>query len=174
MHSATQWLLVFAPFIVFAVVFAIGFFGIFSFARSLKLNFPNGVHNLSNKEVHLRTALGSVDVHPSASLDPRLANILIYPGAAPLEPGVSQYESEFHVMNREVKAITAQYWTTTPEQIVREFYQRELPEWQVNQKREFIKEADGYTQAVAVHAVGDRTIIDTAIRVLAMAGTTRS
>lgn len=160
MDHATQWLLVMAPFLIFATGFLIVFLGVRAAVRSMRDSLTNTVNA---KEIHLRTQWGSLDVHPAGGLDPRLAKIMMYPGAAPLESGVASYDAELHLMNREIKESTARYWTSTPEQIVWEFYQRELPDWQQKPGRKLVKEADGLLQGIQVHTVGDRTIIEIGI-----------
>jgi hypothetical protein len=168
MNSATQWLFVLAPFLIFAAVFAFGLLGLHALVGKLRDSITS---TANTKEIHLRSPWGSLDVHPNASLDPRLAKILMYPGAAPLEPGVSEYDAEVHLLNQEFKGMAARYWTSAPEQIVWEFYHRELPDWKVSQGRELLKAADGWTQAIVIHASGDRTIIETSIRVHKQAAT---
>src|SRR5438270_1908220 len=131
MDQATQWLFVLGPFLIFAAVLAIGFLLIHTLVRKLRDNLTSAVNGVVNgKELHLRSPWGSLDVHPSNGLDPRLAKIMMYPGAAPLDSGASSFDAEVHLLNREIKETTARYWTSTPEQIVWEFYQRELPDWQ--------------------------------------------
>src|SRR5207248_6388414 len=124
---ATQWLFMFAPFLIFAAVFSLVFLGVHSAVRKMRDSITGA---MNGKEVHLRSPWGSLDVHAAGSLDPRLAKIMMYPGAAPVDSGVSSYEAELHLPNNDIKEITARYWTSTPEQIVWEFYQRELPDWQ--------------------------------------------
>ncbi|HZQ70158.1 MAG TPA: hypothetical protein VFA68_16650 [Terriglobales bacterium] len=166
MDSASQWFVLLLPFLIFIAGFAVLFFGIHRFIGRLQKNLVNGI---SSKEIHLRSPWGTLDVHRDTALDPRLARILMYPGAAPLESGVAQYDAELHLLNREFKGATAQYWTSTPEQIVCEFYQRELPDWQRKSEREFVKQSDGYLQGVKVQTSGDRTIIEIGIRTCSLA-----
>jgi len=160
MDHATQWLFFLAPFLIFATVFLVAFLGIRASVNRMRDSLTSAVNS---KELHLRTRWGTVDVHPATSPDPRLAKIMIYPGAAPLESETSSYEAELHLLNREIKQASTKYWTSTPEQIVWEFYQRELPDWQQEPGRKLVKEADGCRQGIQVQTVGDRTIIEIAI-----------
>lgn len=166
MQNAIQWLFILAPLLMFAAVMGFGFLVIHRFVDSLREKLTG---TLTRKEIHLQSSWGSIDVHPGTAVDPRLAKILLYPGAAPMQPGVPEYEAELRLLNHHFKGITAQYWTSTPEQIVWEFYQRELPDWQVVKGRELTKDAGDHIQAIAIRSSGDRTIIEIAIRVRAEA-----
>lgn len=160
MNNATQWLFFLAPFLIFATVFLVAFLGIRTIVNRMR---DSLISTVNAKEVHLRTQWGSIDVRPSGSPDPRLGKILMYPGAAPLESGIPSYEAELHLLNRDIKESSVKYWTSTPEQIVWEFYQRELPDWQQKPGKKLVKEADGCRQGIQVQTVGDRTIIEVAI-----------
>jgi hypothetical protein len=166
MDHATQWLFVFAPFLIFAAVFSLVFLAVHSAVVKMRDNLTSAVNG---KEVHLRTPWGSLDGHPSDGLDPRLAKIMMYPGAAPVDSKASSFDAELHLLNREIKETTARYWTSTPEQIVWEFYQRELPDWQQKPGKKLVKEADGVLQGIQVHAIGDRTIIEIGISTTTLA-----
>lgn len=160
MDQAIRWLFVLAPFLIFAAVFSLVFLGVHSAVRKMRDSLTGA---MNGKEVHLRSPWGSLDVHAAGSLDPRLAKIMMYPGAAPVESGVSSYEAELHLPNNDIKEVTARYWTSTPEQIVWEFYQRELPDWQQKPGMKLMKEVDGVLQGIHVQASGDRTIIEIGI-----------
>jgi hypothetical protein len=169
MDHATQWLFFLAPFLIFATVFLVVFLGV----RAAVNRMRDGLTSTVNaKEIHLRTQWGSLDVHPAGSLDPRLSKIMMYPGAAPLDSGVSSYQAELHLLDRDIKEASAKYWTSTPEQIVWEFYQRELPDWQQKPGKKLVKEADGYRQGIQVQTAGDRTIIEIAISTASLAAGT--
>ena len=123
----------------------------------------------AGKAVHVESPPGSLDVRPESKLDPRLAAILLYPGAAPVEPGVADVETEVRFGHQDLREVTATYWTSTPEEIVWDFYRRELPQWLRNLDhhtgKELIERADDCVRLIRVSTDKEgRTIIETSIK----------
>jgi hypothetical protein len=119
------------------------------------------------KAVHVETPIGVFDLKPQPTKDPLLASIPVYPGAAPLESEPPEYEAGIRVLGRGFRMFAAKYWTSTPVDMVWEFYKRELPDWEENRKgaygREYVHHECGCTRKVQVYSRDGRTLIDTAV-----------
>jgi hypothetical protein len=116
-----------------------------------------------------RESAGFVRFKASIDARSRLAAILVYPGAAPVEPGVADVETEVHFGHHDLREVTATYWTSTPEEIVWDFYRRELPQWLRNLDhhtgKELIDRADDCVRLIRVSTDKQgRTIIETSVK----------
>jgi hypothetical protein len=116
--------------------------------------------------VHLESSIGVFDLKPQPSKDQLLASIPAYPGAAPLESEPPEYEAGIRVLGRGFRMFAAKSWTSTPVDVVWEFYKRELPDWEENHKgvygHELVHHEPGCTRKVQVYSRDGRTLIDTA------------
>jgi len=156
-------LLLLIPFAVFALVFIIGFVCMVAIAKRVKIKeTPQG------QEIHLETPLGSLDVEPRSKTDPRLASMILYPGATPADRRAAEYESDIHFGPKHFKRIGADYWTSDPVDIVWEFYRRELPNWTINLAHdtghELVERTSDCERFIRVYRRQDRTIIEHSIR----------
>jgi hypothetical protein len=122
------------------------------------------------KPVRMKTVLGSLNVEPHSQLDPRLAEVLRYPGAMPVRPEAPESDLNFTFGNGQFTRISASYYTLTPFDIVWEFYQRELPQWTENRaarhghdRRELQQHSEQCERSIVVRSAGDRTIIENSI-----------
>jgi hypothetical protein len=133
------------------------------FVRSMRVNITDA---MSGKAVHVKTPLGGFDLKPQDKLAPELARMLVYPGAAPLASQPTEYEAEGNLLGREFHVLVASYQTTTPLEIVWEFYRRELVDWREKQSgslRSLVRESAEGTQTIRVHQQGSNTLIETRI-----------
>jgi len=154
MSMPVQWLLLaFFAFVIGHILFR--------FARSIRATVAD---DKLGKTVHVETSIGTFDLKPQESKDPLLASIPVYPGAAPLESRPPEYEAGIQVLGRGFRMLTATYWTSTPVEVVWEFYKRELPDWEENGKgacgRELVHHEPGCTRKVQVYSRDGRTLID--------------
>lgn len=73
------WLIL-IPFAAFATAFVTGALTLWFVGRRTKIS---QIGTRSGKTLHVESPLGTLDVRPDARLDPRLAQIPVYPGAMP-------------------------------------------------------------------------------------------
>ncbi len=156
-------LLLLIPFAIFALVVLIGFVCMVALAKRVKIKeTPEG------QEIHLQTPLGSLDVEPRSKPDPRLASMILYPGAIRADRRGAGYESDIHFGPKHFKQIGADYWTSDPLDIVWEFYRRELPGWSINLAHdighELVERTTDCERFIRVYRKQDRTIIEHSIR----------
>jgi len=142
------------------------------FIRGIQANVSDGA---SGKTVHIQTPVGTVDLKPNTSLHPALASILVYPGAAPLESQPPEYEADIALLGREFQILVAGYWTATPEDVVWQFYRRELPGWQENNQggargRSLMRCEQDCERSVRVYSQNGRTQIENRVTTKQLAG----
>jgi hypothetical protein len=161
---AEVWM-VLVPFAAFATAFLVGAIGLWLVGKRTKIS---ETMTKSGKAVHVDSPLGTIDVRPEAMLDPRLAEIPLYPGAMPENPGSAESISEVHIWNRTMEEISTSYWTPHSVQQVWEFYRQQLPDWLRNldqaQGKELIRHETNCVRLVRVSRRGDRTVIETCIK----------
>jgi hypothetical protein len=123
------------------LVFILLLIAFFAFVLGwILLRFAQGIQSQvsdlkADKTIHIRTALGTLDVKPHPELHPLLAKIPKYPGATRVDSQPPEYEADLAVLGREFHIFVATYWTVTPADVVWEFYRRELVGWQECRKR---------------------------------------
>jgi hypothetical protein len=112
--------------------------------------------------------LGTLDLRPETKLDPRLAQIPLYPGAMPENPLAGEVVTHVHFGFRDFQDITASYWTPDSVKQVWEFYRQQLPDWPRNlvdsQGKELIHDERECVRLIRVSGRGDRTVIETCIK----------
>jgi hypothetical protein len=121
----------------------------------------------AGKAVHVETPLGGFDLKPQEKLCPELASILVYPGATPTQSQPPEYEADGQFLGREFHILVATYWTSSPADVVWEFYRRELPDWQEKRQHGYgrslvLETADG-TRTVRVYSHNANTLIETRV-----------
>ena len=158
------WLIL-APFAAFATAFVVGAIGLWFLARRTKFSERM---TKSGKAVHVESPLGTLDVQPEAKLDPRLAQIPIYPGAMPEDPESAQSVTDVHLGSRTAQEISTSYWTPDSVQQVWDFYRQQLADWPRNlvqaRGKELIHQETDCVRLVRVSQRGGRTVIDTCIK----------
>ena len=146
-----------------ALVMIVGFVCMVAIAKRVKIK-----ETAQGQEIHLQTPLGSLDAEARSKLDPRLASMLLYPGAMPTDRRAAEYESDIHFGPKHFKQIGTDYWTSDPLEIVWEFYRRELPTWSVNPDRdighELVERTSDCERLIRVYRRQDRTVIQHSIR----------
>jgi len=146
-----------------ALVIVVGFVCMVAIAKRVKITETN-----QGQEIHLQTPLGSLDATPRSKPDPRLASMLLYPGAISADRRAAEYESDIHFGPKHFRQIGADYWTSDPIDIVWEFYRRELPNWLVNPDRdighELVERTADCDRRIRVYRKQDRTVIEHSIR----------
>jgi hypothetical protein len=156
-------LLLLVPFAVFALVVLIGFVCMVTLAKRVKIKETD-----EGQEIHLETPLGSLDVEPRSKPDPRLAGMILYPGAIPSGRGAAGYESDIRFGPKHFRQIGADYWTSDPVDVVWEFYRRELPGWSVNLAHdtghELVERTAEGERLIRVYRKKDRTVIEHSVR----------
>lgn len=132
------------------------------FVRGIRATISEGA---AGKAVHISTPIGVVDLKPQSELDPALASILVYPGATRTDAQLRGYEVDIQLLGRDYQILTATYSTTTPADIVWEFYKRELPGWeetrQGGEKPALAHDTPDGKQTVRIHTENGLTYIET-------------
>lgn len=159
-----MWL-AFIPFAAFAAAFLVGAVALWFIVKKTKVSES---YTSAGKSVHLDNPFGTLDLRREVQLDPRLAQIPIYPGAQQQNPSSPESVSELRVRGRVLQDITVAYWTSDDAQQVWDFYRQRLPGWQENldtaQGKELIsREGDG-VRLVRVSRDGEQTKIETCIK----------
>ena len=154
------------PLLIFAAVFALGAFVLATLVGHTKVKIDGSG---PAKTIHVENRFVTLDVRPQDHLNPELAGILVYPGATPQDVKAPESDLEVHLLNKTFRAASATYWTSTPVEIVWEFYRRELPGWHENVHhgtgRELLQStADGNLKAIRVYSAEGRTMIETAVK----------
>ena len=159
-----MWMLL-IPFAAFAVAFLVGALALWFLSKKTKIS---ETETTSGKTFHVESPIGSLDVHPEAKLDPRLANIALYPGAMPENALAAESVSELRIGWKTARDISATYWTPDSVNQVWDFYRRQLPEWPRNlveaQGKELIHRDPDCVVLIRVTGRKDRTIIETCIK----------
>jgi len=157
------------PFVAFALAFLVGVVFLLWFAKRLKIT---KTQTKAGQAMHFESPVGTLDMRPEEKLDARLASIPVYPGCLRETPLSADTVSELHYGHTTLQAVSAEYWTPDAEEIVWEFYRRELPDWPRNLDestgKELIhREADGVRLLrVTRQKEKDRTVIETCIKPL--------
>ncbi len=153
------------PFAAFAAAFSFGAVALWLVAKRTKIS---QTETKAGKALHVESPLGTLDMHPEAKLDARLAQIPVYPGALPGNPVGAESVSELHTFGRTLQEISANYWTPDGTQQVWDFYRQQLPDWPRNldeaRGKELILQQTDCVLLIRVTKQQDRTLIETCIR----------
>lgn len=132
------------------------------FAKSIRTNISD---SKAGKSVHISTPIGVFDLKPQLQLDPALAGILVYPSAMRADSPPPEYDVDIQLLGQEYHIQIATYSTPSPEDIVWEFYRRELPGWQERRQggqiRSLTQESPDGTRTVRIYARNGATHIET-------------
>jgi hypothetical protein len=161
---STNRLLAF-PFAAFAAAFCFGAVALWHLAKRTKFS---QTETALGKTLHVESPVGTIDIHPEAKLDARLAQIPVYPGALPEGPLAAQSVTDLHIGSRVLRDISASYWTLQSAEEVWDFYRQQLPDWPQNLDetrggKELIRHETDYVLVLRVSRRNDRTIIDTGV-----------
>lgn len=159
-----MWL-AFIPFAAFATAFLVGAIALWYIVKYTKIS-EN--YTSAGKSVHLDNPLGTLDIRREVQLDPRLAQIPLYPGARPQNPSSPESVTELRIRGHVLQDISVAYSTSDNAQQVWDFYRQQLPDWQENldtaQGKELIsREGDG-VRLVRISNDGERTVIETCLK----------
>lgn len=162
--GTNQWLAL-VPFAAFAAAFCFGAVALWYLAKRIKFS---QTETGLGKAFHVESPMGTLDVHPEAKLDARLAQIPVYPGALPENPDAAESVTELDIGSRALKEISASYWTPQSAEQVWDSYRQQLPDWQENHDlprggRELIRHETDYVLLLRVSRRNDLTIIDTSV-----------
>jgi hypothetical protein len=159
-----MWLAL-VPFAAFAAAFSFGAVGLWYVAKRTRIL---QTETRSGKALHVESPLGTLDLRPEAKLDPRLAQIPLYPGAMPENPLAAESVSEIRIGSKTAQDISATYWTPDSETQVWDFYRQQLPDWPRNlvktQGKELIRNETGWVLLIRVTSNRQRTMIETSIK----------
>jgi hypothetical protein len=117
------------PFAAFAAAFLVGAVGLWFLVKTTKIS---QTYTSAGKTLHVESPLGTLDERHEAKVDPRLAQILVYPGALLQNPAGPEAVSELRVAGRTLMDISVTYWTSDSVQQVWDFYRQHLSDWRVN------------------------------------------
>jgi hypothetical protein len=153
------------PVAAFITAFCVGAVGLWYIARRTKFS---QTQTATGQVIHVESPIGTLDVHPDAKLDSRLAQIPQYPGAMSNHPMTPEVVTELHLGARHAQDISATYWTTDPAAQVWDFYRQALPDWPRNldgaRGRELIFHGPDCVCLIRVTTQNDRTLIETSIK----------
>jgi hypothetical protein len=157
--------MVLIPFAAFAGAFVVGAIMLWFIVKRSKIV---QTETQTGKAVHIEMPIGSLEMRPEANLDPRLAEIPVYPGAMRENPLAAQSVTSAHLFSRTFQDISATYWTPDSVKQVWEFYRQQLPDWPRNlvdtQGKELIHDESDCVRLIRVSRRGDRTVIETCIK----------
>jgi hypothetical protein len=152
----------FALLILLLITFGVGHL-LLRFAKSIGATVSD---TKMGKTVHLQTPIGTFDLKPQDGLDPSLAGMLVFPGAAHVESQPPEYQADIRLLGREYHMFSATYWTVSPVDVVWDFYKRELPDWQEEMgtnARGFVQRTPECTRKIQVFSRDGRTLIETGV-----------
>jgi hypothetical protein len=153
------------PFAAFAAAFLFGAVALWFLGKRTKIA---QTETRAGKALHMESPLGTLDVHPEAKLDFRLASIPVYPGAMPENAMAAESVSELRIGWKTVQEISATYWTPDSVKQVWNFYRQHLPDWPRNlvqsQGKELIHNEPGWVLLIRVSGRRARTIIETSVK----------
>jgi hypothetical protein len=153
------------PFAASAAVFCFAAVALWHLAKRIKFS---QTETEFGKALHVESPVGTLDMHPEAKVDARLAPIPVYPGALPENPDAAESVIELDIGSTTLKEISASYWTVQSAERVWDFYRQQLPDWQENHHqvrsgRELIRQETDYVLLVRVSRRDDLTVIDTSV-----------
>lgn len=153
------------PFAAFATAFCVGAVMALWTAKRTKIVTTK---TTAGEDVRIETPLGTIGIHPTATLDPRLAEIPLYPGAESEKPATPASVSVVHFRGRTFEETTASYWSFDPVDAVWDFYHQALPEWPRNlvdaRGKELIEHRTDCVRLIRITKVDQRTLIETSIK----------
>ena len=163
-RGCAVWLIL-IPLAVFVAAFAAG-------AVMLRLILKQSkalvTETSAGKALHVESPLIGLDMRPEKKLDPRLAQIPLYPGAMPENPASAEVITKVRLGFRDFQDISASYWTPDNVKQVWEFYRQQLPDWPRNlvesQGKELIHSESDCVRLIRVSGQGERTVIETSIK----------
>jgi hypothetical protein len=159
-----MWLIL-IPLAVFLTMFCFMGLTVWRMARRTRLS---RTQTATGEIIHIESSIGTVDVHPEAKLDSRLAQIPQYPGAMSNHPLSPEVVTEVHLGAKSFQDISATYWTPDSAEQVFQFYRQALPDWPRNlvesRGRELILHEPDHVRLIRVTTQNDRTIIETSIK----------
>ena len=153
------------PFAAFAAAFLLGAVGLWFLVKTTKIS---QTYTSAGKVLHMESPLGTLDERHEAKVDPRLAQIPVYPGALAQNPAAPEAVSELRFAGAIFQDISVTYWTPDDLTKVWNFYRQRLPDFQVNldaaQSKELIQRGQDYVRLVRVYGQAGRTVIETCIK----------
>lgn len=165
MQSSRLWLAL-LPFAAFAAAFCVGAVALWYLAKRTKISQTETKYG---KAIHVDSPIGTLETHPEATMDPRLATIPVYPGAMRENPMEADSVAELHIGSREWREVSARYWTPDSTAQVWQFYRQQLPDWPQNLDgtqggQELINDGVDCVLLVQVSRSGERTLIATCVK----------
>jgi hypothetical protein len=149
------------PFLLVSLAFLIAFFAFCRFVEKTRM-----VSRVSDPlpAVELEDRVVSFEVSPH-ELDPRLAAMLVYPGAVPVKKSV---ERGAELRPAEARELSITYWTADAIDTVWEHYRRELPDWAETLSKdaggELLYRTDHHSCLIRVYRKEGRTLIDASVK----------
>jgi hypothetical protein len=153
------------PVAAFVIAFLVGAIALWAIARSSTIT---ETQTRAGKAVHLHTPIGTLDSVPQGKLDPRLAELPVYPGAMREDPASAQVVTQMDFNHGVLQEVSSTYWTSASADEVWQFYRHRLPDWPRNLDESMGKELihpepDG-VRLIRVTRQNDRTVIEICIK----------
>jgi hypothetical protein len=159
-----MWLFL-VPVAAFVIAFLVGAVVLWAIAKKSTIT---QTQTKAGTALHLHTPLGTLDSTPQEQLDPRLAQLPVYPGALRENAMAAETVTQMDFNHGLLQEVSSTYWTPASEDEVWKFYRQQLPEWPRNldeaRGKELIHpERDG-VRLIRLTRDGDRTIIEICIK----------
>jgi hypothetical protein len=153
------------PALLFAGFVLIAALNVIRFVRGIRAVVSDGA---LGKTIHVDTPAGALDLKPRSGRDPMLASLVMYPGAQPVESLTSGYEASFSLFGHGLQCAAEKYGTPDPAQAVREFFERNLPDWNWDRHNDgsgerLCHDDGGCRLAITIRREGSQTIIEPAV-----------
>jgi hypothetical protein len=105
---------------------------------------------------------------PDDKLDPRLAELPVYPGAMREDPASAQIVTQMDFNHGVLQEVSSTYWTPASADEVWQFYRQRLPEWPRNLDestgKELIHPEPDGVRLIRVTRQNDRTVLEICIK----------